>query len=136
MNLIGLGGPEAQQTAIQQIEESPRFQALTQQGENALLQNASATGGLRGGNVQGALAESQPNLLPNEIDRQYAKLSGLSQQGQAATGSQASFGQATGANVSDLLGQQGQTWAGVALAEGNAQASQTEAITKAVSSLF
>ena len=39
--LIGLQGAEAQQQAIQGFEQSPLFQSITQQGENAILQNAS-----------------------------------------------------------------------------------------------
>jgi hypothetical protein len=54
--LAGLRGPEAQQAAIAQIEQSPFLQAQIRQGEEAMLQRASATGGLRGGNIQAALA--------------------------------------------------------------------------------
>ena len=53
MGALGLAGPEAQQAYVTQQEQSPIFQALAGQGEEAILQNASATGGLRGGNVQG-----------------------------------------------------------------------------------
>jgi len=61
--LIGAQGPEAQRAAIAALEQGPAVQALTQQGENALLQRASATGGLRGGNVQAALAQFRPQML-------------------------------------------------------------------------
>jgi hypothetical protein len=63
MAALGLSGPEAQQEYVAQQEQSPAFQALARQQEEALLQNASATGGLRGGNVQGALAQFRPALL-------------------------------------------------------------------------
>src|ERR1041385_3752111 len=56
-NILGLNGAEAQRQAMAGIESSPQFASLSQQGENAILANASATGGLRGGNVQGALAQ-------------------------------------------------------------------------------
>ncbi len=56
-------GMEAQQGAISGLEGSPIFQALARQGEDAILQNASATGGLRGGNVQGALGQFRPAAL-------------------------------------------------------------------------
>jgi len=52
--ILGLQGAEAQKAAYTGIEQSPEFLAMKQQGENALLQQASATGGLRGGNIQGA----------------------------------------------------------------------------------
>jgi len=50
-NLLGVGGAAAQQQAIGALQNSPFFQAQLNQGTNALLQNASATGGLRGGMV-------------------------------------------------------------------------------------
>jgi hypothetical protein len=57
LNLAGVNGADAQRAALQAIEQGPEFAALAQQGETAILQNAAATGGLRGGNVQGALAQ-------------------------------------------------------------------------------
>ena len=41
--LLGLSGPEAQAQAIAGIESGSEFQALSRQGEEALLQNASAS---------------------------------------------------------------------------------------------
>jgi hypothetical protein len=76
-NLIGLGGAQAQQRAIQGIATSPEMQAYINQGENALLQNASATGGLRGGNTQAALAQFRPQLLNQLINQRFQNLSGL-----------------------------------------------------------
>ena len=68
--LVGVQGPEAQRAAIAALEQGPAFQALTQQGENAILQQASATGGLRGGNIQAALAQFRPQLLSQLIEQQ------------------------------------------------------------------
>lgn len=119
--LLGLQGPAAQQSAIAGFEQSPYFQSVAKQGENAILQNAAATGGLRGGNVQGALAQFRPQLLDQLIQRQYANLGGLTQIGQASAANQASAGINTGANVANLLGQQGAAIAGGQLAKGGAQ---------------
>lgn len=118
--LLGLSGPEAQQEAISQLEQSPQFESIVQQGEEALLQNAAATGGLRGGNLQGALAQFRPQVLSQLIESQYGKLGQLSQLGQASAAGQASAGLQTGANISNLLAQQGQARAGAALAQGQA----------------
>lgn len=82
--LMGLGGPEAQAAAYQQIENSPGFMSAVQQGENAMLQNASATGGLRGGNTQGALAQFRPQMLNQAIGQQMQSLGGLAGMGQNA----------------------------------------------------
>ena len=119
MNLAGAAGPDAQRAALQAIEQGPEFAALTRQGENAILQQASATGGLRGGNIQAALAQFRPQVLSGLIEQQYGRLGGLAQMGQNAATNQATFGQATGQNVSQLLAQQGAARAGGTLAAAN-----------------
>lgn len=116
--LIGLAGPEAQSAAIRNIEMSPQFTSMVAQGENALLQNASATGGLRGGNTQAALAQFRPNLLSGLIQQQYQNLGGLTTTGANAAVRVGSAGMQTGANVSNLLQQQGAATAGGQLAAG------------------
>jgi len=118
--LLGMGTPEAQQQAINALQSGPQFQALQQQGENAILQNASATGGLRGGNVQGALAQFRPALLSGLINQQYERLGGLSALGQNAAARTGNAGMSTGANVANLLGQQGAAAAGGEIAQGKA----------------
>lgn len=119
--LLGLKGARAQKEAISGIQTSPYFQSLTQQGEGAILQNASATGGLRGGNVQGALAQFRPQLLNQLIQQQYGNLGGLSQLGQASAAQQASVGVQTGRDISNLLAQQGAAVAGGQLAQAGIQ---------------
>ena len=136
--LAGLRGPEAERAAIERISGGEQFQALAQQGEEAMLQRASATGGLRGGNIQGALAQFRPQLLNQLIEQQYGRLGGLATQGGtvaqnlasgglSATGELARIGQAsaagtgaagqqTGANIATLMGQQGAAQAGGQLA--------------------
>lgn len=140
--ILGLLGPEAQQAAITGIEKGAGFQEQVRAGEEALLQRASATGGLRGGNVQAALAQFRPQMLQQEIERQYGQLGGLAgvggtvaqqlasagrgstehiatlgQASAAGTGSAATY---TGANVANLLQQQGAAQAGAELAKGQA----------------
>ena len=104
MALAGLGGAEAQKNAISQIESSPLFQSQIRQGEDALLQNASATGGLRGGNTQSALSQFRPAMLNQLIDKQYNRLGGLTQYGTANVQNLAQLGQsaATGTGSAGL----------------------------------
>jgi hypothetical protein len=127
--LIGLQGPEAQQQAIAALQGSPQFDALVQQGEEAILSRASATGGLRGGNVQAALAQFRPQILSSLIEQQYGRLGGIAGAGLGVTGDLVSLGQASaagqgaqagtmGANVANLLAQQGAATAGGQLARG------------------
>lgn len=130
--LVGVQGPEAQRAAIAALEQGPAFQALLQQGENALLQQASATGGLRGGNVQAALAQFRPQLLSQLIEQQYSQLGGLTKYGQASAAGTAAAAQETGSNVAQLLAAQGAAQAGGQLAAGNAFASIPSAISGAL----
>jgi len=121
--ILGLGGPEAQRAAIQAIESGEIFQARARQGEEALLQAASATGGLRGGNIQGALAQFRPQMLQSEIDAQYARLGGLTTLGQQSAAGVGSAGLQTGARIAGLEGDIGAARAGADLARGKALSS-------------
>lgn len=118
--LVGLRGPQAQQAAIAGLEASPLFQAQVRHGEEALLQRASATGGLRGGNVQAALAQFRPQMLQAEIERQYGRLGGLTSLSQQSAVGVGTAGQAMGSNVANLLAQQGAAQAGGALGQASA----------------
>lgn len=122
IDLVGNNGPEAQQRAIQSIEMGPEFASMTRQGEEAILQNAAATGGLRGGNVQASLAKFRPEVLSSLINQQYQRLGGLTSMGQASAGMQAQSGQAVANNMGQLFGQRGEALAGNALAQGQANA--------------
>lgn len=110
--LSGLGGAKAEQAAISQIAGSPLFQASVNQGEEALLQRAAATGGLRGGNTQAALAQFRPAMLSKAIEDQYARFGGLATMGQNAAAGVGTAGLNTGSNIATLLGQQGAAQAG------------------------
>jgi hypothetical protein len=118
-NLLGLNGNDAQQSAISAIQASPQFQALQQQGNDAILANASATGGLRGGNVQGALSQFSPALLSQLIQQQIGNLGGLSTMGENAAAGVGTAGLNTGNNISNLLQQQGAATAGGQIAQGS-----------------
>jgi hypothetical protein len=113
--LAGLDGPEAQAQAIAQLEQSPQFQSMIAQQERAILSNASATGGLRGGNTQQALAGNASDLLSQTIAQQMAQYQGLSQSGQQA----AQFGVQAGQQNANMFGQlnqqRGQNEAGASI---------------------
>jgi len=115
---LGLQGPAAERAAIERISGGETFQALARQGEEGLLQQASATGGLRGGNIQGALAQFRPALLSSLIEQQYNRLGGMTALGAETTGNIARLGQSaaagtgaaaqtSGAAISNLLSGQG-----------------------------
>lgn len=118
--LVGLFGDDAQRAAIEQVRSGPEFEALTKQGENAILQNASATGGLRGGNTQDALARFRPELLSQLLNQRFAKYGDIAARGQASAAGQANLQAGSAANISNLLGDIGSANAGRALATGQA----------------
>ena len=117
---LGLRGPEAERAAIERISGGERFQELSRQGEEALLQRASATGGLRGGNIQAALGQFRPQLLNQLIDEQYGRLGGMTTLGQRSAAGVGAAGMESGTNVSNLLSQQGAARAGGELNEARA----------------
>jgi hypothetical protein len=120
MGALGLAGPEAQQAYVAQQEQSPAFQALARQQEEAILQNASATGGLRGGNVQGALAQFRPALLNQFLEQQYGRLGGLTSLGQQSAAGVGTSGMQSAGSISELLAQGGAARAGAKLGSANA----------------
>jgi hypothetical protein len=118
MAALGLAGPEAQQAYVTQQEQNPLFQSLARQQEEAILQGASATGGLRGGNVQGALAQFRPQLLNQFLEQQYGRLGGMTQLGQRSAAGVGASGMEAAGSIAELLGKRGEAQAGGALARG------------------
>jgi hypothetical protein len=141
--LAGLRGNAEQQAAIDQIKQGAQFQELARQGEQGILQNASATGGLRGGNVQAALAQFRPALLNQLIESQYGKLAGLTslgstsaenllRLGQASAAGVGAAGQASAQNIGNLYAAQGQAQAAGTIGQANAIAQGGAGITNAI----
>lgn len=116
--LLGLAGADEQKKAISAIEQGPGFTEMINQGENAMLQNAAATGGLRGGNLEAALSQFRPQMLNQAIQQRVQNLGQLTAIGaQSATG----VGNAAmqmGGNIANLYGKIGQAQAGNAIAQG------------------
>lgn len=134
-DLLGLNGASKQQAAIDAINNSQAMQTYMQQGENAILQNASATGGLRGGNTQAALSQFRPQLLNQLINQQYQNLGGLTSIGQNAAAGVGNAGMQSANNIGNLLQQSGAAQAGNALAQGQATANQWAGIGNLVGQL-
>ena len=119
-NLMGLNGTSAQQTAINNLQNSPFLQSMYKQAENALLQNAAATGGLRGGNIQGALADNRMNMLNTAYTNQLQNLGNLVTLGQNSATNTGTNAMAMANNIGNLNTNVGQAQAGYALARGQA----------------
>lgn len=132
MDLTGLNGADKQAAAIAALKSSPLFTSQLQQGEQSILANASATGGLRGGNTQAALAQFSPQLLSATINDQFSKLGFLTNLGQNAAAGTGQANLTSANNVSNLLQQIGAAQAGGALADGRASAGMWGSLGNAV----
>tara|TARA_R110000824_G_scaffold359628_2_gene547226 strand:+ start:9447 stop:10058 length:612 start_codon:yes stop_codon:yes gene_type:complete len=122
MDLGGFNGNAAQRGQINGITGGAEYGALVGAGENAILANASATGGLRGGNTQSALVDNRQSILSGLINRQYDRFSGIATMGQnSATGVGAAATQMGNQNAG-LLAQSGAAQAAGFTQAGAAQA--------------
>lgn len=131
-DLLGMNGNEAQQAAIDQLKSGSMFNELNLQGQNAILQNASATGGLRGGNTQAALAQFSPALLQSMIEGQYNKLNGLTTLGQNSAAQQGVAGMNMASNIGALYQDYGAAQAGGILGQARGWGSAINSVGKAI----
>ena len=82
----GALGPEAQQAAYNQFNNSPGQQYLQEQAERGLLRNQSAIGGLGGGRVRQELQRQAMGLAQQDFGNQFSRLGQVAGAGQAAAG--------------------------------------------------
>lgn len=120
LDLAGLSTPEQQAQRISALENSPFFQSMVKQGENAILANASAIGGLRGGDLRQSLSQFRPQLLNQLIEQQYSKFGQIGASGQNALNALTNARFNTGQNVSNLYTGQGTAMGQGQIAAGNA----------------
>lgn len=132
MDLLGLapggGGAEQQAEAIAALESSPLFQSLVRSGEEAILANASATGGLRGGNIQDALSNFRADTLSQVIQQQLSNLGGLSGTAVGSAQHLGGLGASYASNISNLLGQQGSIQSGALLGKAGVRNQQSNSL--------
>lgn len=119
--LSGLGGEQELQDLIASIAAGPEFTGMVAQGEDALLQNAAATGGLRGGNTQAALAQFRPQMLSQAISERFGRLGGLAGIGSGIGSNLGNLGASNAQTIAQLLQQQGAATAGGQMARGGTQ---------------
>ena len=107
-SLFGIGDePSAQAEMIERAKTSPLYTEIMgglKAGEESIMRNAAMTGGLRSGNVQGALADYATQLKNKAITDAYnQQLSGLTGLANLPT-NEASIGQ-TMANIGNTQAQ-------------------------------
>lgn len=135
-DLLGLNGPEAAATAIAALKSSPMFTSLYNTGEESILQNASATGGIRGGNTQGALYEHGENTLASVIERQLAGLGGLSGTGVNTATNLGNLGANMAGQIGTSLGNIGAAQAGGILGKQNVNNQLVQSIQNIFARMF
>lgn len=123
---LGLRGQEAEQEFLSGFKESAGQKFLRERGEKSLVRNASAIGGLGGGNVRRALTEQGIGIASQRLSERQNRLAAVSGSGQTASSDLGQFGQTTATNIGNL-----------ALASGEARASgimgQNQAIQSGIS---
>lgn len=99
--LVGLDGAEAQQSQIDMLRESPLYQSLFNNGRDTILASASATGGLRGGNVQDGLSRFGADTLSSVIQQQLGNYGGGIGIGMGSDQAIGGFGERAVASMND-----------------------------------
>lgn len=131
-DLTGINGGSAQMTALEQLRESPFFKSIFRTGEEAVLQNAAATGGLRGGNTQRSLADFGADAFSRTIQQQLQNLGGIAGIGSGMAGNLGNLGAANAQNIGNMMVGQGNARAGSILGQQNVN----NALTSQLSGLF
>jgi hypothetical protein len=106
---LGADAGEYQQQFVDTARQSPFYQSMLDQGEEAVMRNAAATGGVRGGNVQQALAQNSQNVLQGLVNQQLQGLGSFAQTPIDTGG------------IANVMGQMGQTQAQGTMAMANAE---------------
>jgi len=125
--LSGALGPEAQQSAYAAYQQSPGVAFAQQEAERAILRNASALGGLGGGNVRDELSRRAVGTYMQDFQNQFGRLGDVSAQGYNAA-SQAAGMRGMQAGSEQTLGMtaaQIPMNVGSAIAQGRFQTGQT-----------
>lgn len=118
-----MGGPESQQQFYDNAMNSPAYQNYMQQGEESILRNAAATGGVRGGAVNPALALNSFNVAQGLVDR---NLQGIGSFANPSLNTQ---------GITNTLGNMGATSRNAAIAQGQNQQNLAGLGLNALSSL-
>lgn len=90
-----------------EYQQSPIYQALQQEAEQTAMRNASATGGLRTGQSNVALASIAPQLAMQGLQQRLGGLQNLYSTGANAAGQTASLAPQVGGNIANMMGQEG-----------------------------
>lgn len=106
--LVGALGPEAQQTEMDALTQSPFYQTQISEGERAVLGNQAMTGGFRSGTTQENLARNSQLALQDTYNQKLSGLGSLSGMGQQSGAQFQQGGTQSVGSMTGILGQQAQ----------------------------
>ena len=132
MALTGASGDNAQRQAIEAIQQGPEYQLAMKQGEDTILGNAAATGGLRGGNTQRSLGTLGPAVLQNVINNRYGRLGSIVNLGQSSAAGVGAAALQTGQGIANTHMASGAARAGGYMAAGHALSNFANSIPSAL----
>ena len=121
--LAGAFGVQAQQEALANLKPVSNF--LQERGERAVLRNASAMGGVQGGNVMRELTRFGQGLAGESAQQQFNNLSTVADRGFSALreqgalrGQQGNVAMQAGRDIGDTVARTGESILGARLAAG------------------
>jgi hypothetical protein len=108
MRLLGLGdrgqsgmsNDQVQQGALDSVHNSPLYTSTYNSGRDAVLQNAAATGGLRGGNTDASLYNLGSDTFSQVLQSMMSNLGGVAGYGIQAAGGITNAGTNAANNIS------------------------------------
>jgi len=118
--LSGALGPEAQQQAFSQFQESPNVAFLREQGLRGIDTQASARGQLGSGSREKARIGFSQGLALQDFNNQFNRLGAVTGTGLGAAQSLAGFGSQSAGQQAQLIGQAGAAQAQGAIGRGQA----------------
>jgi hypothetical protein len=121
--------------AIQDITGSASFIAQKAQGEDAMRQQAAASGQLNSGQLDVNLGQYTPQLLMTMLNDRYASLGNLVNMGQKATALGTNFGTSTGSLLSNQIMANANRKAGENIQSGANTAANIRGVTSAIGTI-
>lgn len=125
-------GPLNKPFSLSDFQQSPGYNFQLQQGENAVLNNASATGGIGGGNTLKALTTFGQGVANQDYWNAYNAYTAQQNQTFGQLQTLAGSGQNAAANLGALGTQVGSSVGNNIIGAGNASAAGTVGITNAL----
>lgn len=116
---LGLNGADAQSKAFASFQNSPYFTQMESNADEA-LKNSYASKGVNGGNLLQALFNNNAGMWNQDYQTFLGNLSGVSQQGLAATNALSGAGTALAQSQGNLISGAGAAMGAGILGQGNA----------------